>query len=119
MPRSTLTEQRTIERFRPRYRQRATDAERAIERAAIGGNVGANGYTTVAQADRMGRLLALGPGKALLDIGCGRGYPALYLAEKTGCRAVGVDLPVESLHAGLRRSRRQRIAGRTDLAAAS
>ena len=94
-------------------------AERAVEHAVIGGDVGANGYTTVAQADELGRLLRLAPGVRLLDIGCGRGYPGLYLAKTTGCGVVGTDLPLASLRAGAIRSRRTRTARRAALLAAS
>ena len=116
---STCDECRTIERFRDRYGSAATDAERAIERAVIGAEVGANGFTTVAQADELGRLLRLGRGVRLLDIGCGRGYPGLYLAKTTGCRVVGTDLPLASLRVGDGRMRRDRTARRAALLAAS
>src|SRR3990172_12908928 len=39
------------ERFRERYRTPLVDAALISQRAAIGANVGANGYTTVSQAD--------------------------------------------------------------------
>jgi cyclopropane fatty-acyl-phospholipid synthase-like methyltransferase len=46
-------------------------------------------------SDRLTRLagerLRLGPGHALLDIGCGMGQPALLLAAETGCSVTGVD----------------------------
>ncbi|MCC7046324.1 MAG: methyltransferase domain-containing protein [Alphaproteobacteria bacterium] len=32
------------------------------------------------------------PGEAVLDIGCGIGGPARWIADKTGCRVTGVDL---------------------------
>ena len=119
MPRSTLTERRTIERFRPRYGQATTDAERVIELAAIGGNVGSNGYTTVAQARRIGRLLGLQRGQLLLDIGCGRGYPGWFISKETGCRVVGADLPIPSLRAAVHRARRNGVARRASFVAAS
>mgnify|MGYP000551254676 CR=1 FL=1 len=107
-PRRTSEESRTIERFRARYGRRGTAAERAIERAAIGANVGANGYTTIDQAALLGRLLALQRGVRLLDIGCGRGYPGVYLARETGCSVVACDLPLASLRAA--RGRAERLA---------
>jgi 2-polyprenyl-3-methyl-5-hydroxy-6-metoxy-1,4-benzoquinol methylase len=119
MRRTTTEEQRTIERFRPRYGRAGTKAERAVERAAIGANVGANGYTTIAQADELGRRLRLGPGVRLLDVGCGRGYPGLYLARATGCSVVASDLPLASLRAGLARAARERLRRRATFVAAS
>ena len=67
------------------------------ERGAIGGNVGVNGYTTIAQADLLADGLEVSPGSLLLDLGCGRGWPGAYIAERTGCRAVLTDMPRAAL----------------------
>jgi len=119
MRRKTTVERQTIERFRARYAGAATTAELAVERAAIGANVGANGYTTIAQAGEIARRLRLRRGTLLLDIGCGRGYPGLYIARTTGCAVVAADLPLASVRAGLERARRQRLARRATFVAAS
>lgn len=117
--RSSNEEQRTLERFRPRYARAGSTADRAVERAAIGANVGANGYTTIAQAGELARRLGLQGGMRLLDIGCGRGYPGLYLARLTGCDVVGSDLPVASLRSAAQRATRQRLTRRATFVAAS
>jgi len=41
--------------------------------------------------NRLAELGGLGPGKRLLDLGCGTGRWTLLLVEKSGCEAVGVD----------------------------
>lgn len=52
---------------------------------------------------RAGEILALAraadvtPGSLVLDLCCGTGGPALYLARKTGCRVVGVDLSAQGI----------------------
>ena len=71
--------------FAERYAIATGDVNDRIERSVIGAVWGANGYTTVAQADELGRQLALAPGRRLLDVGTGRGWPGLYLAARTGC----------------------------------
>ena len=63
----------------------------AAELEALGSDYQANGYTTVAQADELGRLLALSKGQVLLDIGSGCGWPGLYLAARHGCAIVSAD----------------------------
>lgn len=46
---------------------------------------------------RMAEAGGLGPGKRLLDLGCGTGRWTLLLVERTGCEAVGVDRSPEML----------------------
>ncbi len=101
--------------FRQRYTTRQGEANVVVERAVIGADFGANGYTTRAQADRLAALLHLDPGGRLLDIGAGRGWPGLYLARISGCDVVLTDLPEE----GLRDARgRAEVEGLGDRAAA-
>ena len=101
-----------IETFEQRYRVRPTEVTRQIEREVIGGDWGANGYTTMGQADRLGRELSLGPSSVLLDLGAGRGWPGLYLAASTGCRVVMADVPADALRIGLDRARDEGLADR-------
>jgi 2-polyprenyl-3-methyl-5-hydroxy-6-metoxy-1,4-benzoquinol methylase len=89
----------SVEQFAERYRVSQTDVTRAIERNVIGGDWGANGFTTIAQADLLAEVLHLGPDKVLLDVGSGRGWPGLYLSHRTGCHVVATDLPLEALQA--------------------
>jgi SAM-dependent methyltransferase len=77
---------------------------RQIERRVIGGDWGANGYTTMAQADTLADKLGLSATDRLLDIGTGRGWPGLYLAARTGCRVVVTDLPLQGLRAAADRA---------------
>src|SRR5438270_6154188 len=90
-------EAQAVEKFAPRYAVPRADVNRTVERAVIGGDWGANGYTTKAQADELIELLRLGPSSRLLDLGAGRGWPGLYLAQRTGCAVVLADLPYEAL----------------------
>jgi cyclopropane fatty-acyl-phospholipid synthase-like methyltransferase len=87
--------------------------------AVIGGDWGANGYTTVAQADLLARELGLRPGVRLLDLGAGRGWPGLHLAATTGCQVVLADVPIEGLLAAAARARREKLAARAAPVAAS
>ncbi|MDT0611826.1 SAM-dependent methyltransferase [Streptomyces lancefieldiae] len=67
-------------------------------------------------ADRLTRLigerLRLGPGTALLDIGCGSGQPARLLAEETGCAVTGTDIAVRQLATAQRRAATTQHDGR-------
>ena len=105
--------------FAERYALKTGDVNDRIERDAIGAVWGANGYTTVEQADELGRRLKLRPGARLLDIGTGRGWPGLYLAKQTGCSVIATDMPIEGLAAAARRARRERIDDKVSLVAAA
>ena len=105
-------ERATVEEFEARYRVRPTELTQAIERAVIGGDWGANGYTTRDQADRLGRELLLGPGSRLLDLGSGRGWPGLYLASTTGCEVVMTDVPADALELAAARVRSEGLSDR-------
>jgi hypothetical protein len=56
-------------RFSQRYGEERGDVVRAIELSVIGGDSGANGYTTVAQADQLAAMLEMSTGSLVLDIG--------------------------------------------------
>ena len=112
-------EQDAATTFGERYSRPASDATRELERLVIGGDFGANGYTTMAQADLMAERLRLHQDHRLLDIGSGRGWPGLYLAKVTGCTAVLTDLPEEGLRAARRRTVVEGLAGRATSVVAS
>jgi methylase of polypeptide subunit release factors len=112
-------ERETVERFAERYRVEQTETTRQIELAVIGGDWGANGYTTGGQADRLGRELKLAPDTTLLDLGAGRGWPGLYLASTTGCTVVLADVPIEGLLTACARARDESLAERAVAVVAS
>jgi len=97
--------------FNERYRLVGEPAMRRAEIRAIGSDYGATSFTTRAQADRLAGLLELGPGKFLLDVGSGAGWPGIYLARSTGCRVVLTDLPLEGLQTASRRMQSEGVAG--------
>jgi hypothetical protein len=116
---ATREEAEIRQRFDQRYGQGASSTMVTIERAVIGGDWGANGYTTVEQADVIGGRLGLGPGIWLLDLGAGQGWPGLYLAARSGCRVVLSDVPIAGLRRGSARTAAERLTDRASVVAAS
>jgi SAM-dependent methyltransferase len=90
-----------------------------VERLVIGSDFGADGYTTVEQADELARRLELRPGLRLLDLGCGRGWPGLYLAMRSGCQVVLSDVPLDGLRSANARAVHERLDARCAVVAAS
>ena len=79
-------------------------AIRELERTAVGIDWGGNGYTTVEQVDELIDCLHLRPGSSLLDIGAGAGWPAVYLAARSGCEVVASDLALSGMQAAQTRA---------------
>ena len=90
-------ERAIVNDFGERYLKRDLAAALEVERIALGTACGANGYTTLDQADRLADLLSLESSHTVLDLGCGCGWPGLHLARRAGCAVVGTDLPLEGL----------------------
>jgi cyclopropane fatty-acyl-phospholipid synthase-like methyltransferase len=75
-----------------------------------GDDIGQCGYTLPAQLRRLAERLRLGPGRRLLDLGCGTGGPTVYLAQHAGCDAVGIDFAQAGVARARRRAREAGIA---------
>ncbi len=101
----SAAEQAQKERYEARYAAGRSPVMLAIERCVCGCDYGADSWTTQTEAERIAERLVLGSGSRLLDIGAGSGWPGLYLAEKSGCAAVLLDLPLAGLRIARDRAR--------------
>jgi ubiquinone/menaquinone biosynthesis C-methylase UbiE len=110
MPR-TAEEQARLDRFAREYRISQNAVMLEIERAVCGSDYGGTSWTTRDEAERVGQLLELSPGKRLLDVGAGSGWPGLYLARITGCDVALVDVPLEGLRIAAKRAVTDQLPG--------
>jgi len=67
--------------------------------------VAPNSSVTRSDLRRLARDLGVGPGERIVDLACGNGGVALWLARETGAHATGVDLSAEAV-----RQARERVA---------
>ncbi len=111
-------EQELSEHFANEYRLAQTPVMLDLERAVCGCDYGGTSWTTREEAEQMGRLLELGEGRKLLEIGAGSGWPALFLAGKTGCDATLADVPFDALRIAADRVASEPSAGEISLAVA-
>ena len=100
-----------LQEFDAHYRIVEEPVMLEIDREVIGSDYGATSYTTRQQADRLAGLLELGPGKLLLDIGSGAGWPGIHIAKSTGCEVMLTDLPLEGLRRAGHRLRDDGVGG--------
>jgi SAM-dependent methyltransferase len=64
----------------------------AVREEAYGQDIGQNSWLTADEQERFARHLNLGQGTKLLEVACGSGGPALFLAETFRAKVVGIDV---------------------------
>ena len=101
-----------LERFIRDYARPQSQAARQIEREAFGFHANTNGYATLDQAEELGRRLGLRRGVHLLELGSGRGWPAIHLVERYGCCATMTDIPINALRESATRADGQGVGDR-------
>lgn len=115
----TSEEQSTFDRFSKKYRLNQSEVMRKIERSVCGCDYGATSWMTVDEARQVGGMLALKPGKRVLELGSGAGWPSIFLAGETGCDMVMTDLPLTGLQTAMARAATENISGNLCAAVAS
>src|SRR5438477_6298525 len=74
------------------YSNYASDVYREIREETYGQDLGQTSWVTSEESAEIMRLLELGSTSNILEIGCGSGRYAIYVAQKTGCRVLGIDI---------------------------
>ena len=114
-----VDEEALFERFSKKYKLVGSELLKQIERSNCGCDYGATSFTTQDQAKNLGSMLSLAPGKHLLDVGAGAGWPGLYLAQESGCDLTLTDLPIEGLQLAKQRAAQDRLPGSSRMVVAS
>lgn len=69
-------------------------------------------YGGLKATDELVELCHVTGDKCVLDVGCGVGISACYLAKKIGCRIVGLDIAASMIRKARERAVRNRVEGR-------
>jgi SAM-dependent methyltransferase len=74
------------------YGNYESDAYRDVRIETYGEDFGQTSWVTTKESAEIPQLLGLSRDSYVLEVGCGSGGYALHLAEKIGCRIVGLDI---------------------------
>jgi len=74
------------------YANYGSDVYRSVRIETNGEDFGQTSWVNTKESKEIPTLLDLTPDSSVLEVGCGSGGYALYLAKDVGCRLVGVDI---------------------------
>jgi cyclopropane fatty-acyl-phospholipid synthase-like methyltransferase len=77
-------------------------------RRLYGADLGQHGFSDMAQVEALLYAAQLCPGETALDLGCGDGRLAEYVADRTGARVTGLDLLSNAIAAAAARTAAKR-----------
>jgi SAM-dependent methyltransferase len=94
--------------FEETYEGPPSGVERRIWQQALGDEypAGLDPYSFITRSElaRFAAELRVGAGETLVDLGCGRGGPGLWIAGTTGAQLIGVDIAENALAAASARA---------------
>jgi SAM-dependent methyltransferase len=90
----------SVDLYGTAYGNFATEILEQVRRETYGEDFGQSSWVTGREYRRFFGLLELATAEHVLDVGCGSGGPALFLASEIGCRVTGVDVNVAGIQAG-------------------
>lgn len=96
------------------YSDFGSEAEAAVRAATYGEDIGQSSWMTAASWLRYADQLQVGQESHVLEVGSGSGGPAVYLAEKRGCRVTGVDINEHGIQNGGRLAAKRGVSDRVN-----
>jgi len=81
-----------VDLYNNAYGNYGSDAYREVRIETYGEDFGQTSWVTTEESAEIPQFLGLARDSYVLEIGCGSGGYALHLAEKIGCRIVGLDI---------------------------
>jgi SAM-dependent methyltransferase len=90
----------SVDLYGTAYGNFAARAVEEVRKETYGEDFGQSSWVTGDEYRRFFQTLELRPAEHVLDVGCGSGGPALFLARETGCRVTGIDINEAGIRAG-------------------
>jgi len=81
-----------VDLYNSAYANYGSDVYRQVRTETYGQDFGQTSWVTMEESGEIPRMLRLEPNSSVLELGCGSGGYALYVATKMGCRVVGLDI---------------------------
>src|SRR5215470_2748471 len=91
----------SVDLYESAYKNFTSHAFEQVRRDTYGEDFGQSSWVTADEYRRFFRLADLRPSDHILDVGCGSGGPAMFLAREVGCRVTGVDFNESGIRAAL------------------
>jgi cyclopropane fatty-acyl-phospholipid synthase-like methyltransferase len=101
-----------VDLYNSAYGNFATDVLGQVRRETFGEDIGQNSWVTVAEYLRFFQWLNVKPASTVLEIGCGSGGPALFIAHTLGCHLIGIDNNENGIATANQMSQAQGLASR-------
>jgi len=92
------------------YGNYESDIYRLVRIETYGEDFGQTSWVTTEESKEIPQLLDLRLNSSVLEVGCGSGGYALHLAEKVGCRLVGLDINAPGVRNANRLARARGLA---------
>jgi ubiquinone/menaquinone biosynthesis C-methylase UbiE len=83
---------RKVDLYDSAYANYESATYRQVRIETYGDDFGQTSWVTTEESNAIPQLLALRSDSFVLELGCGSGGYALHLAEKVGCRLIGLDI---------------------------
>ncbi|HMH15672.1 MAG TPA: methyltransferase domain-containing protein [Edaphobacter sp.] len=86
-----------VELYDIAYEDYTSDLYHQIRRDTYGNDLGLTSWVSPDEANQIPSWLKISEDSNILELGCGSGGYAIYIAERTGCRITGLDLNAQAI----------------------
>ena len=101
-----------VDLYNNAYSNFESDVYAQIRLEAYGQDLGQTNWISSQESREIPKILRLGPDSSVLEVGCGSGGYALHLAEKVGCKIVGLDINEHGINSAKRLASDRGLAAR-------